>query len=55
MEDYPRNLTEFEARLASEEDLAGVSVRAEVAGRFPLSELRLWKVVAFAKGAVAVR
>ena len=49
MEDYPRNLTEFEARFASEEDLPGDG-RA-----VPLSGLRLWKVVAFAKGAAAVR
>ena len=32
-----------------------VSVPAALAGRFPLSGLRLWKVVAFAKSAAAVR
>ena len=47
MEDYPRNLTEFEARFSSEEDLPGVSVPAALAGTvFRCPGLRLWKVVA---------
>ena len=53
MEDYPRNLTEFEARFSSEGP-AGSIRSGCAAGRFPLSGLRLWKVVAFAKSAAAV-
>ena len=40
MEDYPRNLAEFEARFASEQACRGVSVSTPLAGGFSLSAMR---------------
>ena len=55
MEDYPRNLTEFEARFSSEETCREYLFRLRWPDGFRCPGLRLWKVVAFAKSAAAVR